>query len=96
MMINGKVMKGDMSFKLAKKVTCDRGRQFEAVYTLMNEFGQVLGFQFVRNTSFEQISGWLRQIKQRYLRQQTQQHDAHEPTCQLHQQLPFNRRKSCL
>jgi hypothetical protein len=49
MMITGDVLKGDHTFKMAGKVHADGGRPYEAVYTLMNEFNQVLGSWLLRS-----------------------------------------------
>jgi len=49
MMITGSILKGDMSFKMAKKIMADGGGQFDCIYTLMNEYGQILGYWFGEN-----------------------------------------------
>jgi hypothetical protein len=48
MMITGDVLKGDYTFKLAKKVQCEGGTPFDAVYSVMNEYNEVLGSWFLR------------------------------------------------
>ena len=47
---------------------CGRGGQFEAVYTVMNEFNQILSFRMLRDTSFAQLTTMLTSIKERYIR----------------------------
>eukprot|EP00951_Prasinocladus_malaysianus_P034194 scaffold343548_cov17-Prasinocladus_malaysianus.AAC.2 len=44
------------------------GPQFEAMYTVMNEYGQILTFLFLRDTSFTQLSSCFADIKDRYRR----------------------------
>ena len=69
MMITGTILKGDMSFKMAKKIWADGGGQFESIYTLMNEYGQVLGYWFCRNKSVQQLQPEMQKIMQRYIKQ---------------------------
>ena len=69
MMITGAILKGDMSFKMAKKIWADGRGQFESIYTLMNEYGQVLGYWFCRNKSVQQLEPELKNIMERYIKQ---------------------------
>ena len=54
-MITGEVFRGDMSFKLAKKVLCEGVKYFECTYSLANEFNEIAGTWMCRNKSLNQV-----------------------------------------
>jgi len=56
MMIMGNVLRGDMSFKLAKKVLIEGQQFFECTYTSSNEFNEILGTWMCRNKSLNQVN----------------------------------------
>ena len=55
MMILGDYLRGDNSFKLAKKIMADGVRPFLCVYTVMNEYNEVCGSWCCRTSSLEQV-----------------------------------------
>eukprot|EP00951_Prasinocladus_malaysianus_P016895 scaffold132287_cov33-Prasinocladus_malaysianus.AAC.3 len=69
MMITGQILKGDMSFKLAKKIRADRTGQYTCVFSLMNEYGEILGYWFCRTKSILHLKSELEKVKKRYERQ---------------------------
>jgi hypothetical protein len=62
MMGTGDVLRGDMSFKITKKVYCEGSKYFECAYTVMNEFNEVLGTWFCINKSLKQVTFRRREI----------------------------------
>ena len=67
--VTGRILKGDMSFKLAKKIRCARTGQYTCVFSLMNEFGEILGYWFCRSKSLSGIRVELEKVKERYYRE---------------------------
>jgi hypothetical protein len=65
-MVGGRFLPGDHSHKYAKVVLIDGERGFEGIYTLMNEFGKILGFWFVSGTTMKELEESLRGINRRY------------------------------
>lgn len=65
-MILGRFLSGDHSHKVAKVVLIQGNRVFHGVYTLMNEFGQILGFWFTSGTNLEEVEEALRGVARRY------------------------------
>lgn len=63
---DGKHLSGDHSFKLAKCVLSNRSKPFTAMYTLMNEFGQVVGWWFTTGTGMNELNECLMKLKHRY------------------------------
>ena len=55
MMILGDYLRGDNSFKLAKKIMVDGVRPFLCVYTVMNEYNEVCGSWCCRTSSLDQV-----------------------------------------
>jgi hypothetical protein len=54
MMVLGEYLRGDNSFKLAKKIMSDGTRPFLCVYTVLNEYNEVLGSWCSRTSSLDQ------------------------------------------
>ena len=77
MQVTGRILKGDMSFKLAKKIRCARTGQYTCVFSLMNEFGEILGYWFCRSKSLAGVRSELQNVQARYQREtgQTVQQD---------------------
>jgi hypothetical protein len=65
-MVFGKCLSADHSHKVAKVVLIAGERAFEGIYTVMNEFGKVLGFWFVNGTTLAEVEIALRGIDARY------------------------------
>lgn len=53
--ITGRILCGDHTFKIAKIPTLGYQRVFEAMYTVMNEYGQILGFWMVQSKSMNDL-----------------------------------------
>ena len=61
--LGGRVLAADHTFKVVKNVTsADGSRSFEAVFDVMNEFGQVVALLFTGSKSMEEIEGALCQL----------------------------------
>jgi ribonuclease D len=65
-MQGGQHLSADHSHKYAKVVLTKGVRAYDGIYTVMNEFGKILGFYFVNGTSMREIEKALRGINQRY------------------------------
>jgi hypothetical protein len=65
--VDGKHLSGDHSFKLTKCVLSGRkSKPFTAMYTLMNEFGQVVAWWFTTGTGMNELEAAFQKLKQRY------------------------------
>ena len=64
--VDGIVLQGDHSHKIAKLVHSGATRAFEGLYTLMNGYGQVVGFWFVHGTTLEELKPMLQGVAWRY------------------------------
>ena len=60
------MLQGDHSHKIAKLVHSGGTRAFEGLYTLMNGYGQVVGFWFTHGTTLEELEPMLRGVARRY------------------------------
>ena len=69
MMVTGTILKGDMSFKLAKKIRCDRTGQYVCVFSIMNEHGEVLAYFFCRSKSLRDLTAELKMMQLRWKRE---------------------------
>ena len=69
MMVTGRILKGDMSHKVPKKIRADRLGQFTALFTLMNENTEILGYWFCRTKSVEQLETDFKKVQERYYRE---------------------------
>jgi hypothetical protein len=65
-MIDGKHLSGNHSFKIAKQVMSNGTKSFTALYCLMNEFGQVLGWWFTTGTGMRELEAPLSKIPKRH------------------------------
>jgi len=65
-MIDGKHLSGDHSFKLVKCVTLNGTKAYTAMYCIMNEFGQVVGWWFTTGTGMKEIQAQVKKVKERY------------------------------
>ncbi|KAL7459795.1 LOW QUALITY PROTEIN: hypothetical protein ACHAWC_011776 [Mediolabrus comicus] len=63
-MVDGRHAKGDHSFKIIKCVST-RGKPFTAVYCLLNEYSQVMGWWMTTGTSMEELEEPLRKVRER-------------------------------
>ena len=64
--ISGRYLSGDHSHKVAKVILMQGTRAFEGMYTVMNEYSQILGFWFVNGTSLSEIEPCLQGLNARY------------------------------
>jgi len=64
-MIDGLHVSGDHSFKVVRCMWT-RGRPFTAVYCLLNEYSQVVGWWMTTGTSMSELEEPLRKLRQRY------------------------------
>jgi len=62
----GQCLSGDHSHKVAKVVLIQGQRGFMGLYTVMNEFGKILGFTFTSSTDLREVEGLLRGIAERH------------------------------
>ena len=65
-MVDGEHLSGDHSFKLAKTIYSDGGKPFAAMYSIMNEFGQVVAWWLTDGTQMDELKASIRMLKQRY------------------------------
>ncbi len=65
-MIDGITLSGDHSFKVAKVMSLGGAKPFAAMYTLMNEYGQVGGWWFTHGTSLKEIKPHIMGVAKRY------------------------------
>jgi hypothetical protein len=68
MSLTGTILRGDHTFKVAKVPFQDHQRIFQAMYSLMNEYGQILGYWMVNCKSLNEIKKELEMVKRRYTR----------------------------
>jgi hypothetical protein len=66
-MVGGRFLSADHSHKFAKVVLIQGNRGFEGLYTVMNEFGKILGWWFVNGTTLREVESSLRGINRRYM-----------------------------
>ena len=67
MMVKGEVLSGDMSFKVVKHLNV-AGVTYAACWSVMNEYGQVLGVYFCRTKSLAEVVDAHHKIQARYKR----------------------------
>ena len=67
MMVTGEVLSGDMSFKVAKHV-CVGNVKYGATWSVMNEFGELLGVYFCRTKSLHEVVPAHTLVQKRYVR----------------------------
>jgi hypothetical protein len=65
-MVDGEHLSGDHSFKLAKTIYSDGGKPFAAMYSIMNEFGQVVAWWLTDGTQMGELKASIQMLKQRY------------------------------
>ena len=65
-MVDGKHLSGDHSFKLTKCILSNGAKAFTAMYTLMNEFGQVCAWWFTTGSGMKELEDSLKKVKGRY------------------------------
>lgn len=64
--ITGDILSGDHTFKIAKVPCSNFERIFDAMFSVMNEFGQIVGYWMVCSKSLKEIMPELTAIKKRY------------------------------
>lgn len=65
--IDGIMFKGDASHKVTKLVYVNTDEKvYHGLYTLMNEFGEVMGWWFIRTGRMEELEVSIRKLKKRY------------------------------
>ena len=65
-MVGGRNLSADHSHKVAKVVLVQGQRAFDGLYTVMNEFGKILAFNFVNGTNLREVEDALRGLDCRY------------------------------
>eukprot|EP00956_Cyclotella_meneghiniana_P037457 scaffold139138_cov23-Cyclotella_meneghiniana.AAC.1 len=63
-LIDGRHLSGDHSFKLTKCILSNKTKPFTAMYTLMNEYGQVAGWWFTTGTGMNELEESFKKLKQ--------------------------------
>lgn len=51
----GKILRGDHTFAIAKVPTSKYERIYDALYCLMNEYGQIIGFWMTFSKNMEEL-----------------------------------------
>ena len=64
--LDGKILCGDHSHKIAKLVHVGGERAFEGLYSLMNEYGQIIGWWFVHSTNLSEVREKLKSVAKRF------------------------------
>ena len=65
--IDGVMFKGDASHKVTKLVYVNTDEKvYHGLYTLMKEFGEVIGWWFIRTGKMEELEESIRKLKKRY------------------------------
>ena len=65
--IDGIMLKGDASHKVTKLVYVNTDEKvYHGLYTLMNEFGEVTGWWFIRTGKMEELEESIRKMRKRY------------------------------
>jgi len=67
-MMDGVHLSGDHSFKLTKVVLAGGSKPFTAMYCILNEYGQVVGWWFTTGTGMGELEESIKMIKVRYLK----------------------------
>lgn len=66
--IDGVIFKGDASHKVTKLVYVNTDEKvYHGLYTLMNEFGEIIGWWFIRTGKMEELEEMIRKLRKRYL-----------------------------
>ena len=69
-MISGRVLRADKSYKVVKFVFLESHsgpvKAFDSIYTMMNEFNQVIAIHFVRTGDYGEMEEILRSLAHRY------------------------------
>lgn len=68
MSITGRVLSGDHTFAVAKVPVGNSLKIFEAMFSLMNEYGEIIGYWMVPNTSLHEVKSDLEAVQRRYSR----------------------------
>ena len=65
--IDGIMFKGDASHKVTKLVYVNTDEKvYHGLYTLINEFGEIIGWWFIRTGKMEELEDSIRKMKKRY------------------------------
>ena len=65
-MVDGTCFAGDHSHKITKVILVEGDRAYGAMYSLMNPYGQVMGWWFTNGTSLEEIKPYIQKLMHRY------------------------------
>lgn len=65
-MIDGRHLKVDHSFKITKCIRMDGSIVFEGMFTIMNEYGQIVAYWFTHGSNLGQLRANILQLAQRY------------------------------
>ena len=65
-MLDGEHLSGDHSFKIAKCILAGKSKTFTAMYSIMNEFGQIVAWWLTTGTGMEELRGSVEKLRQRY------------------------------
>lgn len=64
---DGQMFKGDASHKVTKLIYVNTDEKvYHGLYTLMNEFSEVIGWWFIRTGKMEELEDSIRRLKKRY------------------------------
>jgi hypothetical protein len=63
---DGRHLSGDHSHKLTKCIIADKSKPFAAMYTMMNEYGQVVAWWFTTGTGMAELEESLKRLRCRY------------------------------
>lgn len=66
--LTGKILCGDHTFQVAKVPFAGHQRMFEAMYSIMNEHGQVIGYWMTSTKSLTEIKVELQTVCERYVK----------------------------
>lgn len=65
--IDGLMFKGDASHKVTKLIYVNTDEKvYHGLYTIMNEYGQVTGWWYIRTGKMEELESSIRRLKKRY------------------------------
>ena len=65
-MVDGTCFAGDHSHKITKVILLEGDRAYGAMYSLMNPYGQVMGWWFMNGTSLDEVKPYIRKLMCRY------------------------------
>jgi hypothetical protein len=64
--VRGRILKCDHTFKMAKIIKVNRDKPFAALFSVMNEFNEIVGFWLASTKKISELRSALEQINARY------------------------------